>query len=86
MMNYAVYWEPETLSGMECCFYPTLEEAQAKMRELILECGQIAMDDPEHGIPNWAITLLQQLGEVRQIPFGDGSIAYFPNNPLGVAK
>ena len=78
-MNYAVYWEP-TDGDLECLFYPTLEEAQAKMHELILQCGEIALDS-DGKMPNWAITLLQQLGEVRQVPFGDGSIAYFPNVP-----
>jgi len=82
MMNYAVYWEPTLLSQypsdeVQCVFYPTLAEAEAKIRELILECGRIALDYPEEGIPNWAITLLQQLGEVR--PAEGSIIAYFPN-------
>ena len=64
-MKWAVYWEPDDI---ECVFFQTEAEARAKVKDLIHDCEE-ASADAERNL-DWAITLLQVRGEVRDSPNG----------------
>ena len=68
-MNWAVYWQQE--DEIECCFFKTEEEARAHVQALISECEDLSDVD---GTPDWEITLLRVIGEVREVAF-DGRLA-----------
>ena len=71
MMHYAVYWQPGD-EMIECAFFGTEEAARGKVASLIADADGCADDGR---IPDWDITLLRVIGEVRQIPMGDGGYA-----------
>jgi hypothetical protein len=67
-MNWAVYWQPG--DDIECAFFRTEQEARDLIVRLIGETEKIA-EDSDGCQPDWDITLLKVVGEVRQTPFKD---------------
>lgn len=66
-MKWAVYWQLK--DDIECAFFRDEKEARQQVDKLMLEMTAAADED---GTPDWDITLLKVVGEVRQIPFDGG--------------
>ena len=62
-MNWAVYWQDHLGTDINCLFFKTREEAEAKVNSLMAEQDKLS-EDHERNI-DLDITLLQVRGEVR---------------------
>jgi hypothetical protein len=70
--KYAVYWDDPDDSSLGVLFFVSLEQAKAKVKELIALCERASAEHER--MLDWDITVLEILAEVHDSP--DGLMLY----------
>jgi len=66
--KYAVYWDDPDDSSLGVLFFVSLEQAKAKVRDLIALCEQASVE--RERMLDWDITVLEIMAEVHDSPDG----------------